>query len=155
MTDILAKYGVAESSLTITLNSLANGAARESTAVSNTTTLFFTAKIRVKVVTNASNPTGDKKVDVYAYGSAGTNYPDNVTGSDAAITLVNPTNLVFLGSVNCPLASTEYAKIFDLSTVWPGGLPAGWGIVVYNDTGNALGSANSVAKFQGLYAQIV
>jgi hypothetical protein len=155
MSDILAKYGSAESTLTISFNSLAAGAARESTVVSNTTNLFFTAKVRVKAVTNSSTPTAGKKVDVYAYGTAGTNYPDNVTGSDASITLVNPTNLAFLGSVNCPQSSTEYARVFDLSTIWPGGLPASWGIVIYNDTGNALGSANNVVKYQGMYAQIV
>ena len=155
MSDISAKYGTAEVAITITLNSLASGAARECTVVDNTSNLFLSAKVRVKVTTNASTPSGTKTADVYVYGSAGTYYPDVVTGSDATITLTSPTNLIYLGSINCPAASTAYDKVFDMGVAFPGGLPSKWGIVVVNNTGNALNSSGCDASYQGVLTQVV
>jgi hypothetical protein len=153
--DLKGKYGSAAAAITITLNSLANAGARESTAVDNTTNLYLTAKVLVSTKTNASAPTGSKCCNVYAYGSDGTSYPDAVTGSDADITLQSPTNLVYIGSVSCPSASTIYKKVFDTAAAFPGGLPAKWGIVVVNATGNALDAASCAATYQGFFAQSV
>ena len=80
-------------SLTITLNSLGNGSARESTAIDNSSNLYLDAHVRVSI--SAGSVSGAPLVSVYAYGSEdGSVYPDPVTGSDAAITLENPTVLV-------------------------------------------------------------
>jgi hypothetical protein len=155
ISDIKSKYSTAEVAITVTLNSLANGAARECTAVDNTTNLYLSAKVRVAVTTNATAPSGTKTVDVYAYGSCGTYYPDNCTGSDALVTLVSPTNLVFMGSINCPSASTLYDRVFDMGIAFPGGLPSKWGIVCVNSTGNALNSSGCSAAYQGVLTQIV
>ena len=104
MADVRTGYGTSGQALTITLTSLADSATvgRESVAVSNTSDKFLdtlvTAKIKVHTSGTISAPSA---VFVYAYASVdgGTEYPDTVTGADAAITINSPTQLKLLGAV--------------------------------------------------------
>ncbi len=155
--EVKNKYA-ASTALTITLNSLANAASRESTVVDNSTNCYLTGKLFVSVKTHATSaPTGDKACYVYVYGAtaAASEFPDRITGTDAAITLDSPANIAMVAAINCPAVNTVYTKVIDLATVFPGGLPPYWGIVVKNSTGFALGSASGAAKFVGVTTQSV
>ncbi len=87
MAETKIKYGGNNQAITITINSLANDAKRESTAVDNSTNCFFDALVQVQIATNTgADSTGDKCVYVYAYGTSdgGAAYSANASGSDAA-----------------------------------------------------------------------
>lgn len=160
MSRLKTEYGTNGQAMTITLGGLASAAARESSAIDNRTDRFLDVLVQCKFKTNASAPTGDKAVYVYAYGTCddGTTYADVVTGSDAAITLTNPTNLRLLGIVNCPAASTTYkGEPWSLASVFGGQVPAFWGVVVVNATGNALDATNGnhTVRYQGLRQELV
>lgn len=152
--DLKLKYGTSNQAITITLNSLGNNNARESTYVDNGTNLFFDAQLMVVIQTATSSTSATGYVNVYAYGSAdgGTTYDDNCTGSDTAITLDSPTNLVFLGTITANANSTVYTKRFNVAAAL-GPLPARWGIVIENKTGASLHSSGNSAHYQGLLAQ--
>lgn len=146
--------------ITITLASLATsavGVGREATAVDNTTNLFLDAFVTVKIKTNGSGPTGDKAVYVYAaFSEDGTIWPDTVTGSDAGITLTQPTNLVLLGAINAVAASTTYIRTFPMSSAWGGLLSRKWSIVVVNATGNVFDSTsgNFLVQYSGVFETV-
>lgn len=148
-------YGTS-TAVTITLDSLANGSARESTAIVNTTNLYADAMLYVAVKLAAGTPANG--VDVYLYASAdGTNFDDNVTGSDAGITMRSPTNLVSLGRIETTTAGAlTYKKSFcSLASKFGGVLPRKWGIVVKNSSGLALDSSGNSVAYSGITAQHV
>jgi len=117
---------------TITLASLANGSGRASTAIDNTSGLYISADVRVKVTTSATSATG--YVSVYLLRSEdGTNYDDSFAGSDAAYT---PINAILLGTILTPATAT-YVRTFDTAELGIT-LPAKWAIGIVNSTGNAL-----------------
>ena len=160
MSDIKAKYGTSNQAITVTLASLANNSARASTAVDNTSNLFLDALVAINIKTGASGTSSTGYVNVYAYGTAdgGTNYTEAATGSDAAITLVVPTNLRLIGSLNCVANATTYkAGPFSVAAVFGGAMPDKWGIVIENKTGGTLdGTEGSHLKvYQGVYGQTV
>lgn len=153
MADVKQAYG-ASTALTITLDSLAAAGARESTAVSNTTTLFGDAHVTVIAALSSGSPTGDKAINVYAYGSEdGSTYTDNATGSDAAITLRSPTNLRLIGVVSAPDSGsvTYNSHPLAVSPAFGGTIPSRWGVVVENQTGLAFAAAGCSASFSGVY----
>lgn len=139
--------------ITCTLASLASGSARASTAVDNTTNLDLDAHVFIGIKTGTIS--GTAYVNVYAYGTAdgGTTYTESATGSDAALTLVSPTNLRFLGVVNTPSSTTTYyAGPFSVAACFGGILPEKWGIVIENKTGGALDSTEGNHK--KIYARV-
>jgi hypothetical protein len=159
MAEIKNKYGTSNQAITITLNSLANDGKRESTAVDNSTNLFFDALVQVKIATNASNDsTGDKSVYIYAYGTAdgGTTYSGNASGTDSSFG-TDPQQLA-----NCKLIAVIYAPtknmtyesdLMSIANAFGGKLPEKWGIVGHNMTGYALNSSGNGAFYQGVLAQ--
>lgn len=163
MATIKALYGTEAQAITCTIASLASSstAGRESTAIDNTTNLFLDALVQVSVKTAAGALGNDKAVYVYVAGTvdaATPTWPDNVTGADAAITLVNPTELKLLGTIFCPASSTTYKggpwSVAEKFGMW---LPEKWSIVVVNFTGQALDATEGNHKkiYQGLQAQSV
>lgn len=160
MAETKTKYGSNNQAITITINSLAHDAKRESTAVDNATSCFFDALVQVKIATNTgADSTGDKCVYVYAYGTSdsGAAYSANASGSDAAFG-TDPQQLA-----NCRMIGTIYAptqdKIYksDLMSVagaFGGFLPQRWGIIVHNRTGQTLKSSDCSAGYQGLSTQV-
>ena len=159
MADIKAKYGSSNEAITIAINSLADDAKRQSTAVDNSGNCFLDALVQVRIATNtAAASTDDKSVYVYAYGTSdgGTSYSGNASGTDSAFG-TDPQQLN-----NCKLIGVIYAptqnKIYesDLMRVAPafgGTLPQRWGIIVHNKTGQTLKSSDCSAFYQGTYAQ--
>jgi len=141
---------------TITLTSLGNGSARESTAIVNTTNLYLDAQLYVACKLVAGTPSGG--IDVYLYGSEdGTNYDDNATGTDAAITLRTPCNLVLIGRIQTETAGALTWKMSfkSLAASFGGVLPRKWGCVISNQTGLAFDSTGNSVTYTGIYAQTV
>lgn len=162
MADVKAKYGTEGQSITITLNTLGNAAQRESNSVDNNSNLFRDAMVMVKVKNHATSaPTGDKAVYFYVWGTvdvAGSLFPDQVTGSDAAITIDNPTHLKPLGTVLFTAAAqTKKAGPWSVAAAFGGRLPQKWGIVADNRTGFTLDTTegNFAKEYQGDLDQIL
>ena len=143
-----------EQTITISPASLANNSARESTAVDNSSNLFLDADLYVNIKTGASGVLATGVVEVYLYCSHdGSTYPDVVTGSDAAITLVNPPNVIFIGVINAVANATSYDKTFPgIGAIMGGKVTKKWGVALVNKTGAALDSTagNFSAKFTGI-----
>ena len=157
MSVVSTLYGPANQSITITLNSLAgSGNQQQSTAISNTGTVYLDAQVQFSVVTtNGAVSTG--AVKCYSYATAGSSYGDTVTGTNGTVTLTAPPNLRLLSVLNCPSGSTVYTSDpVSVAAVYGGMLPPSWGIVIENDTGAAFGSSTSnLAWFQGVQQSVI
>lgn len=161
MAEIKNKYGNTNQAITITFNSLADDGKRESTAVSNSTSLFLDVLVQLKVSTNASNDsTGDKSVYVYAYGTAdaGTSYSGNASGTDNSFG-TDPQQLQncrLIGIVYAPTADKIYeSDPMSVANAFGGRLPERWGVIAHNKTGYTLNSSGNSAFYQGIAAQSV
>ena len=118
---------------TITLASLTNGSGRASTNIDNSTGLYFSADIRVRVTTGTATATSF--VEVFLIRSEdGSSYDDAFGGSDAAYTNVNA---ILLGTLSTPASTTAYSKVFDTAELGLT-LPAKWCIGIVNRTGNTI-----------------
>lgn len=127
------RYGTS-SPMVITLAGLAASAARESTAIDNSTASHTDAKITVTFMTSlVTGP--DNAIYVYYYGSEdGTNFGGGVTGSDAAV-VTTPTNLALIATCATGILTNTPFKIVIESLFSGMGLPRKWGIVVDNRAG--------------------
>lgn len=144
--------------MTITLASLANstsGAGQQSTLVDNTTNLYLSAQISVKI-TVGTTPTANSLIYIYLIrqDNNGTPIADDGAGTtNAAITI---TNAPLLGTLLVPAATSNvaYQRIFD--TTFLGTLPPKWGIAVVNSSGVALNSTagNHVVTYIGYNATV-
>jgi hypothetical protein len=131
---------------------------RSSAAVDNTANLFIDALVVVKVKTSASALANDKGVYIYGYGTAdgGTTYTDGVAGTDSGFTRTDPPILPLLAFINTPAVSTTYVSgPFSVAAGFGGILPAKWGIVVCNFTGQTLDASVGNAFYQGVYATVL
>lgn len=158
MATINQLFGTSNQALTLTIASLGNTSARESTAVDNTSNLFMDVKLAVKVKTNAAGTSATGVVNVFAYATAdgGTTYSGGATGTNAAYTN-NKDALIYLGSLPTIANATTYVSMFSLSRAFGyGGIPAKWGIVIDNQSGAALDSTagNHSAVYQGINATV-
>ncbi len=159
MADIKAKYGSANQAITITINSLANDAKRESAAVDNSMNCFADALVQVQIATNTgADSTGDKSIYIYAYGTSdnGTTYSANASGSDAAFG-TDPqqlNNCRLIGTLYTPTQNKIYkSDLMSIATAFGGLLPQRWGLIVHNRTGQTLKSSDCSAFYQGLCMQ--
>lgn len=142
------------SSMTITLASLANssaGVGRQSTIVDNTTNLYLSALVSLKV-TVGTTPTANTLIYVYLIrdNNDGTPIRDDGAGaSDAGITIVNAP---LLGTILCPATTSDTAYYGEFDTSQLGPLGPKWGIAVVNNTGVALNATggNHVVSFIGV-----
>ena len=160
MADIKAKFGTNGQTVTVSVASLANNSARQSTVIDNSTNVFLDALVQLKIKTGASSTATTGYVNVYAFATVdgGTTYTENAGASDAAITLTAPPNAVLIGRINCVAnATTYYSSPLSVAAAFNGVLPEKWGIIVENKTGGTLDSTagNHAAKYQGVLAQSV
>ena len=151
-------YGTNNQSVTITVAGLANAAARASTVVDNTTTLYDDVLIFAIILSYGSGVSANGYVNIFGYATVdgGSNYSEGCTGSDAAITLVAPTNLVLIAQMNVVANGTTY-KAGPYSFCRMMGfdrLPAKWGVVVQNQSGAAIG-ATATITYQGVNGQLL
>ena len=141
-------------SLTITLASLANTSARQSTAVDNTSNQDLDAGVMVKVKTGAASTSATGVLNVYAFGSAdgGTTYSEGAGATDAAITLTSPPNVRMIGRINAVANATTYiGGPWSVASAF-GYLPGKWGIIVENQTGATLDA--TAGNFAAFYERI-
>jgi hypothetical protein len=146
------------SSATITISpaSLAQNAARESTAIDNGTNEYDDAMVYVHIKLQAGTPASDKAINVYAYGSEdGTNYGDNATGSDAAVTMRSPHNFRLIGVISTPDSGGLTYKSHPMSVAagFAGVMPRKWGIVIHNRTNIAFSATGGdhAASYTGVH----
>lgn len=139
---------------TITIASLTNTSGRCSTAIDNSSGLYNSADVRVKIKTGASGTSATGRVDIYLVRSEdGTNYDDSFGGTDGALTPVNST---LVGYLNAVANSTTYQGVFDLAQLGLT-LPAKWAIAIVNNTGATLSATagDHSITYREKYAQII
>jgi hypothetical protein len=147
----------AATAITLTLTSLASGAARQSAKVDNTTNLYLDALIEPAAIKTATGTLATGAVvSIYAYGSIdGTTWADGLTGSDAAWT--PPTNITGRLIAQVPIDTAATAKTFNSASValaFGGTLPPFWVIAAVNSTGLALdGAAGGSVSYAGVKTQ--
>lgn len=152
------KYS-ANTTITCTIASLASSASagRSCLAVDNSTDLYDDAILTVAVKTSASALANDKACYLYFYGCGADGVFDGSSaeaeGTDIAVTLDSPTNLIGPVAIYCPASSTTYRKkIGSVAAIFGGVLPVQWGFVFQNYTGQALDSTagNHKAEYTGV-----
>lgn len=158
MSEIKSKYAAA-AAMTITLASLSNNSARQSSEVDNSTNRYLDVLVTIKLKTGGSGVAAAGGVTLFAFGSinGGTTRTENAGGSDAAITLTNPPNARMIGFVNAVANATSYvAGPFSVAAAFGGVLPQRWGIIVYNESGAALSSTGGDfdLSYQGVTSEL-
>lgn len=150
MANINTAYGTQNQALTITLVSLASAAARQSTVVDSTANKPLDALVSGKITTGATSVAAPFLVNVYVFATTdGSTYTENAGASDAAITLVVPTNLILLGQINAPSVTTAYyGGPWSVASAFGGSMPEKWGIVVENQTGRVFDATTGHYAFQ-------
>jgi hypothetical protein len=157
MSDVKTAYGTSNQSITITITSLTNGSAQQSTAVDNTSNKFLDVLVQLIIKSAGSSTSATGSVNVYAYGTAdgGSHYSDSATGSNGSITLTAPPNMRLIGVINVVANSTTYVGgPFSVAAAFGGILPDHWGIVVENKSGATLDASVGSAFYQGTYATV-
>lgn len=139
MGTITTNYGTA-TAITCGAASLANNAARQSTAISNSSNVDDMT-VQINAVSGTAGP-----LYVYLYSSIdGSMYTDGCTGSDASYTMPTNINMRPLGTYNCPTSSGAASDEFSVVNC-KGFLPQTWGIVVLNSTGGTLSAFSAKYK---------
>jgi hypothetical protein len=147
-------YG-ANTALTITLNSLANAAARQSAARDNTTDLSLDDLIGGRFQTAAGTLAAAPVINIYvaALTGDGTHYSGGATGADAAFTMPSNKYNLRLGVV-VPIntaGTPEDSAPFSIANLFGGNVPKKYAIVVENLTGLALdATVGGVVYYQGV-----
>lgn len=157
MADIKNKYASA-AAFTITVASLSNNSARQSTEIDNSSNLYLDALVQVKIKSGASSTSATGVVNIFVFASADdqASRTENAGATDAAITLTSPTNARLIGVVNVVAnATTYYSGPFSVAAAFGGVLPKYWGIIVQNVSGGTLDSTggNHTLYYQGITAQ--
>lgn len=146
--EIKDKFG-SSTALTITVASLANGSARQSTIVDNTTDRFSRVIVYAKIKQGTS-PTGNRTVTAYLLrdDNNGTNHrTDGAGSSDAAITVLNAQLIGIMNNKSSPSTGDVLYGEFTIDNPGPK-----WGIAIQNDTGVSLDStgSNHWVRFVGI-----
>lgn len=152
MADFLLGYAPTQN-LTLTITSLANGSARASTVVTNSSG-YADALVSFRIKTAAASVDTRGSVGIFAYASTnnGGYYTEGATGTDGAITLSSPTNAAKVGYANANVVSTTYdIGPFSVADAFGGVLPQKWGIIFSNSTGAAIDSAVASGWYQPIY----
>lgn len=149
-------YGSNNQTITITMDSVTNNNARQSTAIDNSTNTFLDALVFANIAITTGSATG--YLNIYAYGTAngGSTYTDGASGSDAGFTMPTTPNLRLIGVLNIANSTATYrGGPFSVAVAFGGILPSHWGIVIENKTGVTLDSSGHSVYYQGIYSQTV
>lgn len=124
---------ITAATFTLTLASLANGSARQSTLVSNSSN-YPAALIFLDIQSGTNAPTVNTVYEVYLLRSDGTTADDAAGASDAAITIENAQ---LIGTIIVTAtANKHFYGVFDTAPF--GALGTSWGIAIKNSSGQAL-----------------
>lgn len=150
-------YGSAAQGITATCSGLADNGSRESTAISATNALEYLVQGVIATHSASVLTALIGVVNIYAYGTVdnGTAYSGNASGSDAAFTDDGiPQDLdrcPRIGTIACLTLNQSYeSDVMSIAAAFGGVPPAYWGIIIENQTGQAIFSA--AFKFQEVYA---
>lgn len=139
----------ANGTLTMTLNSLADGAWRQSAAIDNGTIKGFWMELFVTILTTTSAGS-NASVDFYlaASNDGGTDFAGGASGSDAAYTVVANSNdqFRFIGAMPVDASETT-ARTFKHSIVVHD-IGEDFSIVAENNTGVALGASTCLVEYR-------
>lgn len=151
-------YGTSGVAITCTLASLAAASYRQSAVVDNTTNLFEDALVQVTLKTTASAG-ATLSVYVYATDDGGTTYSNGASGSDAAFTpgTNDAANMKLLFTFVVGATQQYVSPLLSVAALFGGRLPAKWGLIVFNNSGQALDATagNHKLQYQGVNTQIV
>jgi hypothetical protein len=135
-------YGTSQTITTTALQTLASSATAgwQSDANDNESDLALAVLIHVQAALASGSPANDKTIYVYVYESEdGTDFTDNATGSEGALTRHDPTNMRLIGTIACPdSGSLTYKQVFQYA---PTAMPRKWGLFINNFTGLAFTAA--------------
>lgn len=142
MADVKIKYATS-GTITCTLAALASSSTigRGSTSIDNGTNLYDDVLLNLAIKVSGTGLGAAQAVEMYVYGSEdGTTFSgdskENV-GTDAAVTVSNPTNL--LGPVVCSGTGGSTLRVVSpVAQFFGGRMPRKWGFVVVNRTNLAL-----------------
>lgn len=139
---------VTKANFTITLASLSNGSARQSTLLTNSSN-YPAALIYLKITSGGSAPTAGAVYEVYLLRAdeTPTIADDGAGASDAAITIENSTLLGTI--VTTATTAKAFYGVFD--TAGLGVLGPKWGIAIKNSSGNALSSTEGNHGYEYVY----
>lgn len=175
MADIKTKYPSTSSvAVTISLASLASGAAgvftagQESTAVDNTTNLDVDHLVSGKIRVGSGTVTASRSINVYAYApisiTSGTpTYPDVLDGTDSAETFTSAnvmnSSVQWVATITVDATSSRdyfFAPV-SIASLFGGQLPPFWGLFVAHDTGTGLSTTagDHVIHYTRVQAQTV
>jgi len=119
--------------------SLANGSARQSSVIDNSSGLYLDAFVKFKVKTNSNTGvTSLGYIEVFAFATvnSGGFFTDNAGATDAAIT---PSAAIRIGTFPAIANNTTYySQAMSVAEAFGGKLPYKWGIIIKNSTGAAL-----------------
>lgn len=141
--------GSAPTAFTITLNSKANNSTQSSASVDNTTNGYGRAIVSVQLKSGGTAPTEDAVAFVYLLrddnDSTDPIRTDNWDGTNSSSFVRE--NAPILGTiVFTATANKEFVGEFDTGPFGP--LGPKWGIAVENQSGQALNSADNIARFR-------
>lgn len=162
MSDIKTAF-VSAATITCTLTSLASSgtAGRETATVDNSSNKYLDALVTCKIKTqNSGSIAAPSAVFVWLAASidTGTEWPDAITGADAAITFNNPTQLKLLGTIYVAAINTIYkGGPWSVAALFGGRLPEKWSLAIQNNCGTALTatSTDHTVRYQGVYATLI
>ena len=135
----------AEAAFTISIASLANGSARASDSIDNTTDQRPAALINLGIQSGGTAPTDGNVYDIYLLRRDTTATiigTDGWNGTDSAITIVNAPLLGTIVVTND--ANTVFFGEFDTRPLGP--LGPTWGIAIHNRSGQALNASGHTTR---------
>lgn len=156
MANAIKTKTTAKANFTITLASLANNAARQSTMIDNSSDNYGRAMVYLRMKSSGTTPTAGSVYEVYLIRgddpSSSTYRTDNAGASDAAITIENAT---LLGAI-AVTANANKNFYGEFSTRELGPLGPEWGIAVKNVSGQAVSATGSdfLAEYVYVYDEI-
>mgnify|MGYP001614192126 CR=1 FL=1 len=152
---ILQAYGASAQTFTISLDAIQNTATWYSTAIVNSgATLYLDALVTASCYV-ATNPSSDRTVNFYAYGSVdgGTTFTAGVTATAGRLTTDGVKNARFIGGLDMTGANSRRGGPWSVAAAFGGVLPEVWGIIAENRTGTFLYTDGNEAFWQGIFAQ--
>ncbi len=133
---------IAKATFTCTLASLADGSARQSTMINNSSN-YPAAIVYLRIKSGATAPTAGAVYEIYLLrgddAATSTYRTDNAGAADAALTIENAQLLGTL--VVTATASKNFYGEFDTSPLGP--LGPEWGIAIRNKSGQALSATEA------------
>lgn len=158
------EYGPADQSITITLDSLASTASRESDYIDNTVDGFIDALVTASIKSGsaAAANVADYCTDVFAWGAyALSTLPSGIAGVDGAHTGSEGGQLQFVGRVsgersgNDAVLNKTTTAVFSIAHALGGLLPPYWGLVIRNCTNTVLATSGHSVMYQGIKRALI